>query len=239
MRGYEQVKTHQVDWVWIDGEKQKRVRFATQAQAAEVALGLKHLKPTGCFPTLLAHKGRDVFVEYVPKDRAQMPLATGVAQFYQALYHHQLTPSPSRQPSTLALVELGKGLADLCSAGWIDEALKGRIDAYAHRHAPAMLATGYDYVDAVSKNFLPHEGRWLGIDVEAIEPERWLGLGLAKAEYRGVVKAQDPANWGIQDAGWIEAYPIVRLSFLVSYFNAKRAQGKPGHIRIDALLDAI
>ena len=239
LRGHQQTKTHQVDWIWVDGERQKRVRFATPAEASAVVAGLTGLEPTGCFPALLGHAGRDVFMEFIPKARAGVPLADGVAGFYRAIYHHQLNPSPTLKPATLALAELSEGLMSLHSAGWIDDDLKKRVEHHAHQHAPAMMATGHDYVDAVAKNFMFHQGRWVGIDVEAIERERWLGLGLAKAEYRGLVAARDPDHWGIQDPVWINQYPIVRLNFLVTYFNTKLAQGKPGHIRIQALADAL
>jgi len=238
-RGHQDNKTHQVHWVWVDGKRQKRVRFATPQRAREVADGLQAMATTGCFPALHSHSGCDVFVAYVPQTRPQDALASGVAAFYQALYRPQMTPAPQLKPAAVALAELNQGLSALEQAGWIDAECRDQIDAFAHRHAPPMLVTGYDYVDAVAKNFLFGQDRWFGIDIEAIEPAQWLGLGLAKAEYRGLVPPADPDHWGISDPLFKKQYPIVRLIFLVGYFNAKLAQGKPRRIRIEALTDAI
>ena len=142
-------------------------------------------------------------------------------------------------PAAVVLASLLCHLRALSERGLIDENTAQQVDQYAHQVAPPVVAQGFDYVDAIKKNFVVSKGRAIGIDIEALLAEQYLGMGLVKAEYRGLIHTDQWLEKHTSDDRFIAQYPLVRVLFLVSYFDQKQAQGKLGHIRVSALLDLI
>jgi len=235
-RGYDQVKTHEVDWVWEGGVRYKRVTFQSRAEADAVAAALNAMAPIQRFPSLVRAEGSAIWVDYLEKDRFSAIESSALGSFFVELYGHQAA-TQTLEPATTLLVAMVNDLSALEQASLLNAAQCQAIDQLAHKLAPAMVSTGFDYVDAVEKNFLVSDGRLMGIDVEALLGDQWLGMGLAKAEYRGLLDVESV----VQSLGdpFAQQYPLVRLAFLVSYFQQKLEQGKPGHIRVSALLDLI
>lgn len=238
-RGFEDAKTHQVDWVWSDGARYKRVRFDQAQKAQEVVVALQALQETACFPSLIRHHGSEIWVAYVQKDLRVSGFAEPIARFFTTLYNTQLDHPTNVLPGATVLAALIRHLHTLTQHALIDNETAQKIDQYAHQIAPPVVVQGFDYVDAVKKNFIVSKGRAIGIDIEALLPNQCLGIGLAKAEYRGLI---DPKRlWvnSLHDERFVAQYPLVRLLFLLSYFDQKLAQGKPGHIRLSALMDLV
>lgn len=238
-RGFEDAKTHQVDWVWSEGARYKRVRFDHPEKAHEVAVALRALKQTGCFPALIRHQDAEVWVAYVQKDFWVVGFDQHMARFFTTLYNTQLAQPTNVLPGAVVLTTLIGHLRILTHQALIDNETAQKIDQYAHQIAPPIVVQGFDYVDAVKKNFIVSQGRAIGIDIEALLPEQCLGMGLAKAEYRGLINPETLRAQGLHDDRFVAQYPLVRLLFLLSYFDQKMAQGKPGHIRLSALKDLL
>lgn len=238
-RGFEQTKTHEVDWVWIDGRRQKRIRFASPEQAQEVAIALSALEKTDCFPPLIRHEGRDVWVEYIKKDLGWGEQSDAIALFFTDLYDYQLGRPGKVVPATVLWARLQADLDTLCAHELIDQATATQVNALARKIAPPVLVKGFDYVDAVGKNFVLCNGRAVGIDVEALLGDQCLGVGLAKAEYRGLMSMSTSELLAQLDDQLAAQYPLVRLLFLTRYFCEKIEQGKPKHIRLSALTDLL
>ena len=238
-RGFEAAKTHRVDWVWADGVRYKRIRFEHPEQASQAALALQALNSTNCFPALVRHEGSEVWVTYIKKDFWVSRFNDHVADFFATLYNDQLSRPINMVPATVVLASLVRHLRALSERGLIDENTAQQVDQYAHQVAPPVVAQGFDYVDAIKKNFVVSKGRAIGIDIEALLAEQYLGMGLAKAEYRGLIHTDQWLEKHTSDDRFIAQYPLVRVLFLVSYFDQKQAQGKLGHIRVSALLDLI
>lgn len=238
-RGFEQAKTHEVDWVWIDGRRQKRIRFASPEQAHEVAIALSALEKTDCFPPLLHHEGCVLWVEYIKKDLGWGEQGEAIALFFTDLYDYQLNRPGKVASGTLLQASLSDDLDTLHEHQLIDQNTVARARALAQRIAPPVLIKGFDYVDAVGKNFVLCNGRAVGIDVEALLGDQYLGVGLAKAEYRGLISMPMAELLAQLDGQLAAQYPLVRLLFLTRYFCEKIAQGKPKHIRLSALTDLL
>jgi len=235
-RGYDQVKTHEVDWVWEEGVRYKRVTFQSRDEVDAVAMALNAIAPIHRFPSLIRAEGSALWVDYLKKDRFSSVTPSSLASFFVELYSHQAA-TQTLEPATTILAAMVSDLQAIEQASLLNPAQCQAIDQKAHKIAPAMVSTGFDYVDAVEKNFLVSNGRLMGIDVEALLGDQWLGMGLAKAEYRGLLDAE-PVVQSLGDL-FAQQYPLVRLVFLVSYFKQKLEQGKPGHIRLSALQDLI
>lgn len=232
--GFAQTKTHEVDWVWEEGVRYKRVTFESQAQAQAVATALEAIAPIQRFPSLVRADGPAVWVDYLKKDRFSSVEPSGLVSFFTELYTHQVT-TQTLKPATPLLAAMVGDLQALKQASLLDATQCQMIDQKAHHIAPAMASVGFDYVDAIEKNFLVTDGRLMAIDIEALLGEQWLGIGLAKAEYRGLLDVE-PVIASLGES-FAQQYPLVRLAFLVGYFQQKLEQGKPGHIRLSALLD--
>lgn len=238
-RGFEQAKTHEVDWVWIDGKRQKRIRFASPKQAHEVSVALSALEKTDCFPPLIRHEGRDVWVEYIKKDLGRSEHSDAIILFFTDLYDYQLSRPGKVVPVTPLMADLDDDLNTLCEHQLIDQETAARVNALARQVAPPVLVKGFDYVDAVAKNFVLSNRRAVGIDVEALLADQYLGVGLAKAEYRGLISMPMSELLAQLDGQLVAQYPVVRLSFLTRYFCEKIDQGKPKHIWLSALTDLL
>jgi len=237
-KGFHDAKTHQVDWVWESGVRLKRVRFENKQQAQQVAHALEVLENTGCFPPLIRHTNNEVWVGYIKKTRFSPLLSTTVEDFFSRLYGHQLEASSAIAPTTVVLASMVNDLRALTEQGLLGAPLAEQVDKRAHQIAPPIVVCGMDYLDAVKKNFVVSNGQAIGIDVEAILAEQWLGLGLAKAHYREIVDGTSVIEQ-LKDERMMAQYPLIRLAFLLQYFVQKMAQGKRGHIRLTALTELV
>ena len=227
-RGFEQAKTHQVEWVLIGGQKAKRVTFKTKREADVVATALKTLAPLGCFPTLIAHQDQCVWVSFVPEQATDEDPSDLMSAFFQRLYDHQFETPIDEVSSDTALEKFESHLNALRASGQFDDAFLNQLSQQCLQCQPQTVYVGLDYVDAIAKNFVMSNGRAIGIDIDAIEDNVPLGKGLAKADYRALINT--PELMGTLDARLVRQYPFVRFCFAAEYFCQKLAQGKKRHI---------
>lgn len=227
-RGFEQTKTHQVDWVIKAGQKAKRVTFQTKREADIVTHALETLAPLGCFPKLIAHQDQCVWVSFVPAQPTSDDPSDLISAFFQKLYGHQVGKVVDEVSSDTVLEAFESNLDTLRASRYFNEDFLNQLALHCHRSRPETVCVGFDYVDAIPKNFVMSQGQAIGIDIDAIEANVLLGKGLAKAEYRSLMNAS--AHLAAFDTRLVKQYPFVRLCFAAEYFCQKLAQGKKRHI---------
>lgn len=238
-RGAMLAKSHHVEIVTLGGVDFKRVQFAESATAGLVAGHLEGLEPTGCVPSLVLHEGREVWVEYVvgrPPDPQILQGREQLIDFFVALYrcpgvHQSVLPERFHSALLRDLVFLGQ-------TGVLTTELQQSCVDLAERVRPQSAWLGLDYIDPLTKNFIVRGGRAIAIDIEALTGPVPLGQGLAKARLRWPFDPVKAVLDRLADKGGVrlhEQMDWVELSFLASYFRQKILQGKPGHIRMNAL----
>jgi hypothetical protein len=237
-RGAGLAKTHVVHFVDIGEARFKRVLFADSETARAVAEGLEHLADSECFPGLLMHQERQLWVGYLP---GRSPALNDPADqerlidFFVRLYAS--IPPTVADPAPFS-ARLVRNLDFLSRTTVLTHARADQLRDLERRLRPDRVQVGYDYIDPLGKNFVVHGDRVVAIDIEALVPEMPLGTGLAKAKLRwpfdpsAQVLSRLAAAGGPELAGqlvWTE------LCFLCDYFKQKLLQGKPGYIRLEAL----
>ncbi len=177
-----------IEFVRIGGRRFKRVRMSGSAAAARMERRLTEFDDSPYVTSLVLRDGRDIWVEYVTGEiprRADAETARLIADFFAHLYAR----SPRRIPTddTPYHRRLLRDIRFLHLAGLLDEAQYRALLARAERDKPGEAWIGYDYADAVLKNFviLPDRSRVCAIDIEGLKDDRLIGMGLAKCCSRG------------------------------------------------------
>lgn len=238
-RGAELGKTHQVHFIKVDGQTFKRVRFSDLSEANSVSTALEALSGLDRFPALVRQDGREVWTGFVPgklAEKRSLRHQALVADFFVDLYRVPAAVNPP-DPGTL-----DEDLDFLLGAGLLTQPDVHRVARRAEQLRPDRIVAGYDYIDPVPKNFVIADHRAIGIDVEAVLAGMPLGTGLAKARLRWLGDGYQRVLSGLVQTGGVDLrgqYPWVELCFLARYFRQKVMQGKPGHIRIKALLQKV
>ena len=231
-------KTHVVHFVDIGEARYKRVAFAGLETAQTVVSALEALAATQCVPGLVRHAGREVWVDYIPGRAPRLKDACDQARlvdFFSRLY--SVGDAAAADPAPFA-ARLDSDLDFLVDAGVLLGERADRLREIEERLRPPSVWVGLDYIDPLPKNFVVADEALVAIDIEALVNDAILGTGLAKARLRWPF---DPAaellKRLVEGPGpdLEHQLPWAELSFLGSYFRQKLLQGKPGHVRMDAL----
>lgn len=180
-------KSQKVYLVTIEGRRFKRLVQPDSYAAARIADTLARFGDTDRIPGLASEYEREVWVDFIdghapgPVDEK---LARRVADFFAELH--------AREPRLLPAAEtpfparLQRNLRFLGGVGVFDATLQAELEQAAHRLEPEQLWVGFDYTDAVLKNFIAaaDDGRICAIDVESIAADELIGVGFAKAAER-------------------------------------------------------
>jgi hypothetical protein len=234
LRGFDGVKTHQVDWVWDEGVRYKRVIFQDLTQARAVIAALEALQHSGCFPALVRHEHATLWMSYVEQTPSTHPRSYLFANFFHDLYTDPGQPQ-AWVDSKVFLDGLYQDIKKLREQFRFSERLCDQLQRAAVAQAPRVVLCGFDYVDAVAKNFVVNADRALGIDVEALLADQGLGWGLAKAQYRALLNPADDLFPRLGNHALLKQYPFVRLCFVAQYARQKFEQGKRRHIHTDII----
>jgi hypothetical protein len=238
-RGAALVKDHQVHLIDVDGQRYKRIRFASLAEAEAAAQALRAVHQLDRFPGLIRHDGKEIWTEFIPgplANRRSADHAGLIADFFVDLYR---LPGTHQSPD---LKVFKNDLGFLVQTGWLEAAQGDELVARAATLQPKQLLIGHDYLDPVAKNFVIREDRAMAIDVEALLAAQPLGTGLAKAVLRWPGLDSTPVLEALIATGGPDLrdqYPFVELCFLAAYFRQKIIQKKPRHLRMDVLLKQI
>lgn len=181
------VHRHRVERLRIGDATFKRVRFGDSGRAEVAARALAIFEGTGAVPRLYERFDDELLVEFVEGERLARIDPAGadaLARFYATIH------APDRR--TVATAESGvperlaRDLDFLVVTGVIDTTHGGALRDAAERLAPTELTLGWDYTDGVAKNFVWRDDATLvGVDVEALQPDALIGIGLAKVLARG------------------------------------------------------
>lgn len=214
-------KSQRVYLVDVGGRRFKRVIQPDSHAAARVATSLTRLSGCDRVPALVAEYERELWVEFIPGARpgpVDAALARRVADFFADLY--------AREPRLVPLEDtpfagrLQRNLRFLGEVGVLDADLRGDLERAAARLRPKEVWVGFDYTDAVLKNFVAAEddGRICAVDVESLAADELMGVGVAKAAERWLGPHRD----AFLDHLWRPGVPDLRpvLPFVELHFLA-------------------
>lgn len=228
------VKSHRVDVTTIAGRRYKRVTFKHASEAMRVAGNLERVAPLGRFPGLVHWHENSLWVQYLegatlePRRSAH---SEGVVDFFAALYGFapyriQLDDTPIHQR---LLADLGF----LEDAALLPRSLVDSLLETAEARRPVDAWMGFDYLDPLARNFVAGGSGTMAIDVEALEADRLLGMGLAKARLRWLDVERSSLLEKLERGGAPDIATQIdyaALSFLAAYARQQFFRGRPRRI---------
>jgi hypothetical protein len=228
-------KSQRLYFVTLNGQRYKRVVFQDSATAAAIEDRLERLGFAAAFPRVVTRYENELWLEFIkgrPATAGSPELAEALAGFYGFLYRH----APRQQPlaQTRLALRLERDLDFLHRSGLLNDALHSRLRETAATLQPAELWTGFDYVDPVLKNLVPHErgGGLCAVDVESLVDGVPLGTGVAKALLHWLAPWEDRfwSRLAAEQTPEIRpAFPFVALCFNARWSKTKVLTGK-GHV---------
>jgi len=215
-------KSQRMKFVDFDGCRYKRVILRDSYLAAKIETALESFGASAHLPPLAARYENEIWSEYVPgralnpRDGADL---AALAELFAAFYSRS---RPVDLAATQFPYQLWSDLRFLQRVGVIDAPLHAALSRLAERARPARGWVGFDYNDAVSKNFIirADDGRACAVDVESLQPDMLIGWGLAKAKVRWLGASTDAFLKQVVDAGspdFREYFHYLELSFLARW----------------------
>ena len=214
-------KSQRVYFVTIEGRCFKRLIEPDSYTAACIAGNLTRFGETDRLPGLVTEYEREVWVDFLPGHalgRIDEKLARQVADFFAVLYAREARLLPS--VATPFPARLRRNLRFLGGVGVLDAAFRADLEEAAERLVPDELWVGFDYTDAVRKNFIAaaDDGRICAIDVESLASDELIGVGFAKAAERWLGSHRGDFLDQLQRPGVPDFRPY--LPFVELYFLA-------------------
>lgn len=167
-----------------NGKRFKRLILRDTALAAEFERNLESFKGSPHFPAVAIRYEHELWLEYVegsPIAEVDDTLVEKVADFYAATYRR--SAQAVNITETAVLYRLHRDLSILNQIGIISEAAYRSLSSAAEKLAPESVWLGFDYVDAVRKNFIvtPRDGLVCGIDADSLRQDQLIGTGVISA----------------------------------------------------------
>lgn len=230
LRGSGAHKRHQVHFIRLGGLTCKRVIFAHASEAARVEQVLERFGPDPAMPRLYLRADNELVFEFVAgkplspeAEHASELLAAFFAQVNGRagkLCNLDSTPYPAR---------LAHNLNFLSDARLVNADIIAAVQARVAQLEPEDVLLGFDYLDALPKNLVVHDGALVGIDAEALQADCLLGLGLAKAQLRWLGQSSEALVEAVRRADGPDLsaqFDYARVWFLADYMKMKHYQGK-------------
>lgn len=223
MGGTRLQKSQRVYFVTIQGKRFKRIIQPDSYTAARIAENLTRFGESDRLPRLVTEYEREVWVDFLPGHAlgpVDEKLARQLADFFAELYARAprllpaaATPFPAR---------LRRNLRVLSEVGVLEATLRADLERAAERLAPDTLWVGFDYTDAVRKNFIAaaDDGRICAVDVESLAADELIGVGFAKAAERWLGSYRDAFLDQLRQPGvpdFLPYLPFVELYFLAHW----------------------
>lgn len=214
--------SHRVRLVEIGGYRCKRVSFRDSWLAERTARNLERFSGTKLFPQLILHFENELFVEFVDGTAIQTfgeehlpPLVS----FFTALYSTDAKARPGHGSNLLTTTH--RDLDFLRDVDALPRELVRDVKERAAALLPDTLFFGYDYEDALARNFISTpSGEFVGVDVEALRDDRLLGGGVAKTLMRGSLDLRRAIYRHFEVAGLphiAKTLPFVEIAFLANW----------------------
>lgn len=228
-------KRHTVHIVRIGKRRFKQVRFAHASEAKRVEHNLRQVKSLARFPEFVYRRDSTVWVTFFDGERLDSTRpghVDGLIAFFADLY--RLRPRLVETAETGIHDQLLEDLSFLGAVGQLSEATVENLTQTAGRLMPSRVWVGFEYIDALRKNFVVIDDRPVGIDIESLHADQLLGIGIAKARHRWLELPDEslPARLAALGAPDLRAqYAYASLSFLASYAKQDVFRGKAGRVR--------
>jgi len=237
------VHRHRVRRVRLGSRDYKRIRFGDAWTAAAVAEHLERFESSGLFPAVEARFDDELLLEFVDGARLDAFDATTVdpmARFYAALYRPAEQEGAKRRlEDTRFARDALRDLRFLRDVGVVEAGRLPALERALAALAPAQVYVGFDYTDAVPKNFVRRtDGLLVGVDAGALQAGALVGTGVAKSLARGDASYQ---------AGFLDAFathsdlplapamPFVELCFRAAWLKRLYLKGSARRLEPDAL----
>lgn len=224
------VHRHRVSRLRIGDGSFKRIRFGDAWTAARAADALEHFRDAQEVPSLWARFDAELLVEFVPGEPLSSlgeESAEPLARFFARIHRGGSRLLPIGESGAIARAE--RDLAFLGEVGILDATRGARVAGAIDRLAPPEVHVGWDYTDAVAKNFVRRpDGSLVGIDVEALRPDALVGTGIAKS----LARADDPhrarflqAFETLSNLDLAPTLPFVELCFHLAWLRNRCLKG--------------
>ena len=186
--------SQQTSFETLNGQRFKRLILRDTALATELERNLEAFQGSGYFPCVAIRYEHELWLEYVEGSSICQLDATSVekiADFYAATYTR--SPQSVDLAETPFLYRLQRDLRVLNHVGVLTDAVYHDLRTAAERLSPARVWVGFDYIDAVLKNFIvtDTDGLVCGIDVDSLRKDQLIGTGVANALVRWLDPFQD------------------------------------------------
>lgn len=167
-----------------NGKRFKRLILRDTALAAECERNLEAFKGSPHFPSVVIRYEHELWLEYVegsPITTVDAVLIEKVADFYAATY--RLGAQAVKITETAVLYRLQRDLSLLNQVGILSETVYRNLSSVAEKLAPESVWIGFDYVDAVRKNFIVthRDGLVCGVDADSLRKDQLIGTGVTSA----------------------------------------------------------
>ncbi len=222
-----------------NGKRFKRLILRDTALAAEFERNLESFKGSPHFPAVAIRYEHELWLEYIegsPIATVDVAIVEKVADFYAATY--RLGAQAVNIAETAVLYRLRRDLSILNQVGVLSEAVYRNLTAAAEKLAPEFVWIGFDYVDAVRKNFIVshRDGRVCGVDADSLRKDQLIGTGVTSALARWLGPFQDAFfqhlfRDGVPD--FRPYLPFVELCYFAAwtkmyFFERKKKRIDPG-----------
>jgi hypothetical protein len=231
------VRVKDVRIVHLNGKAYKRLTLPDTGFAEQVARNVAVFREFEILPRVFATEDRELVVEFVAGEPMPEPptpdLLDRYARFFATLYSVGSRRIPLAESGFDA--RLRDDLEFLRDVGVLSADAHRDLSGAAERLATEEVFVGFDYRDALAKNFIVRpDGRLVGIDVEDLEADILLGTGLAKALLRGLGEHRQELLNGIAkhaDVDLRPSMPYVELCFTASWTKHTFLKGR--HTLVD------
>jgi hypothetical protein len=181
----------------LNGQRFKRLILRDTALATELERNLEAFQGSGHFSSVAIRYEHELWLEYVegiPITQVDASAVEKIADFYAVTYTR--SSQCVNVIDTPFLYRLQRDLRVLNQVGVLTDDIYHDLDIAAERLAPERVWVGYDYIDAVLKNFVvtgntENDGVVCGIDVDSLRKDQLIGTGVANALARWLEPFQD------------------------------------------------
>ncbi len=186
--------SQQTSFPTLNGRRFKQLILRDTALAAELEHNLEAFHASLHFPSVVIRYEHELWLDYVEGSPIVQPdpaVVEKIADFYAATYSH--SPHIVDMADTPFVSRIQRDLSFLNRVGILSDTTYRDLRSAAERLAPGRVWTGFDYTDAVLKNFIVtgKDGLVCGIDAESLRKDQLIGTGVANALARWLGPFQD------------------------------------------------